>query len=82
MALNTSKPPFNNVNVRKAVIAASDRVALLATQGGPLSGIVATHFIPPGVPGFQQAGSVAGPSGAAYDFVQHPTGDMRWPSRT
>ena len=76
VALNTSKPPFNNVNARKAVIAASDRVALLATQGGPLSGIVATHFIPPGIPGFQQAGGVAGPSGAAYDFVQHPTGDM------
>lgn len=76
VALNTSKPPFNNINVRKAVIAASDRVALLATRGGPLSGIVATHFIPPGIPGFQQAGSVAGPSGAAYDFIQHPTGDI------
>jgi peptide/nickel transport system substrate-binding protein len=37
---------------------------------------LATHFIPPGIPGFQQAGGVAGPAGAAYDFVQHPTGDM------
>jgi peptide/nickel transport system substrate-binding protein len=51
-------------------------VALPAARGGPLSGIVATHFIPPGIPGFHQAGGVAGPSGAAYDFVQHPTGDM------
>ena len=76
VALNTSKPPFNNLDVRKAVIAASDRLALLDTRGGPLAGIVATHFIPPGIPGFQQAGGVAGPSGAQFDFVQHPTGDM------
>jgi peptide/nickel transport system substrate-binding protein len=76
IALNTTKPPFNNIDTRKAVIAASDRVALLATRGGPLSGVLATHFIPPGIPGFQQAGGVAGPAGAAYDFIQHPTGDM------
>jgi peptide/nickel transport system substrate-binding protein len=76
VALNTAKPPFNNLNTRKAVIAATDRVALLATRGGALSGIVATHFIPPGIPGFQQAGGIAGPAGAAYDFIQHPTGDM------
>ena len=76
VALNTAKPPFNNINTRRAVIAATDRAALLATQGGALSGIVATHFIPPGVPGFQQAGGIAGPTGASYDFMQHPTGDM------
>ena len=76
VALNTSKPPFNNIDTRKAVIAASDRMALLDTRGGPLSGILATHFIPPGLPGFEQAGGVAGPSGSGYDFIQHPTGDM------
>jgi peptide/nickel transport system substrate-binding protein len=76
VALNTAKPPFNNLNTRKAVIAATDREALLATRGGALSGKPATHFIPPGVPGFQQAGGIAGPTGAAYDFIQHPTGDM------
>ena len=76
VALNTAKPPFNNIDARKAVIAASNRLALLATRGGSLSGIVATHFIPPGIPGFQQAGGAAGPTGAAYDFIQHPAGDM------
>jgi peptide/nickel transport system substrate-binding protein len=76
IALNTTKPPFNNINARKAVIAASNRLALLDTRGGPLSGAVATHFIPPGIPGFQQAGGYAGPAGAQYDFLQHPTGDM------
>jgi peptide/nickel transport system substrate-binding protein len=76
VALNTSKPPFNNINTRKAVIAASNRYALLDTRGGRLSGVVSTHYIPPGIPGFQQAGGVAGPSGSQYDFVQHPNGDM------
>ena len=77
VALNTQKPPFNNINVRKAVIAASDRNALLATRGGPLTGTVATHFIPPGIPGFQQAGGYKGPSGKQYDFVKHSSGDMK-----
>jgi peptide/nickel transport system substrate-binding protein len=76
IALNTQKPPFNNINTRKAVTAAANRVALLDTRGGPLSGQVETHYIPPGIPGFQQAGGLAGPSGAQYDFIQHPTGDM------
>ena len=76
VALNAAKPPFNNIDTRKAAIAASDRAALLATRGGSLSGIVATHFIPPGIPGFQQAGGAVGPTAAAYDFIQHPTGDL------
>ena len=73
ITLNTSKPPFNNINTRKAVIAASNRNALRDTRGGPLAGGLATHFIPPGIPGFQQAGGVAGPS--TLDFIQHPNGD-------
>ena len=76
VALNTQEPPFNDINVRKAVIAASDRNALLATRGGPLTGVVATHFIPPGIPGFEQAGGYKGPQGKQFDFVQHPGGDM------
>ncbi|MBV8928290.1 MAG: hypothetical protein JO152_04095 [Mycobacteriaceae bacterium] len=74
ITMDTTKPPFNNVNTRKAVIAASNREALRDTRGGPLAGGLATHFIPPGIPGFQQAGGAAGPS--SLDFVQHPTGDM------
>ncbi|MBV9810277.1 MAG: hypothetical protein JO286_24080 [Solirubrobacterales bacterium] len=76
IAFNTTKPPFNNINTRKAVIAAANRVALRDTRGGALAGGLATHFIPPGIPGFQQAGGVAGPSGSQYDFIQHPTGDL------
>jgi peptide/nickel transport system substrate-binding protein len=72
VALNTSEPPFNDINVRKAVIANSDRTALVATRGGPLVGPVATHFLPPEVPGFEEAGGVKGPD---LDFVQNPQGD-------
>jgi len=74
ITLNTSKPPFNNINTRKAVIAASNRNALRDTRGGPLAGGLATHFIPPGIPGYQQAGGAAGPS--TLDYIQHPNGDM------
>lgn len=74
IAFNVTKPPFNNLNTRKAVIAASNRDALRDTRGGELAGGLATHFIPPGIPGYQQAGGAAGPS--SLDFIQHPTGDM------
>lgn len=76
IALNTAKPPFNNLNARKAVIAGSNRYALLATRGGRLEGALEQHFLPPGIPGFQQAGGLNGPSGSQYDFLQHPSGDM------
>jgi peptide/nickel transport system substrate-binding protein len=47
VALNTSKPPFNNVNVRKAVAYVLDRNAMRLTRGGPIDGRIATHFISP-----------------------------------
>jgi peptide/nickel transport system substrate-binding protein len=75
VALNTSKPPFDDIDVRKAVVAGSDREALRQTRGGPLTGPVATHFIPPDIPGFEEAGGLAGPQGEEFDFVQNPKGD-------
>ena len=72
IALNTAKPPFNNVNTRKAVIAASNREALRDTRGGALAGAIATHFIMPGVPGFQQAGGYAGPVWSAVRLPPAP----------
>ena len=75
IALNTSKPPFNDINVRKAVIANSNREALRLTRGGALIGDVATHFIPPNFLGFDEAGGVAGPTGSSFDFVQNTKGD-------
>ena len=56
VALNTTVKPFDRELVRRAAAAALDRVALRATRGGPPLGTVATHFLPPGMPGFQAAG--------------------------
>jgi peptide/nickel transport system substrate-binding protein len=72
-ALNTTVPPFNNINLRKAVIAAQNRAAYLLARGGTLVGQVATHFIYPEVPGYSQAG---GADGFKQDYISHPTGDM------
>jgi peptide/nickel transport system substrate-binding protein len=72
-ALNTAVPPFNNVDLRKAVIAVQNRSAYLLARGGELVGQVMTHFIYPEVPGFQQAGGAAGFN---QDFLAHPDGDM------
>jgi peptide/nickel transport system substrate-binding protein len=73
IALNTAEPPFDDVNVRKAVVANSDRVALRNTRGGELFGPVATHFLPPLIPGFEEAGGLEGDPN--LDFLQSPTGD-------
>lgn len=73
IALNAAKPPFNNVNVRRAALAATDRTALRLTRGGPYIGTVATHFLPPGIPGFDEAGGNAGPG---FDFMK-PTADLQ-----
>jgi len=72
-ALNTTAPPFNNLDLRKAAIAAQNRSAYLLARGGQLVGQVATHFIYPEVPGFQQAG---GDAGFGQDYISHPSGDM------
>ena len=81
IALNMTKPPFGPGNglsaaqaadIRKAVIANSDRTALRNTRGGELFGPVATHFIPPLIPGFDEAGGLQGPN---LDFIKNPNGD-------
>ncbi len=73
IALNTQIPPFDNLNVRKAVIAAVDREALRATRGGEQVGPVAQHYLPPGVPGFEDSGGEAGFDD--FDWMQAPGGD-------
>jgi peptide/nickel transport system substrate-binding protein len=73
IALNTKVKPFDNINVRKAIAAVIDRNALRQTRGGTAVGTVATHFIPPEMPGFAEAGGTAGPG---YDFYKNPNGDL------
>jgi peptide/nickel transport system substrate-binding protein len=72
VSLNTSKPPFDDINVRKAVIANANRTDLRNTRGGELTGPVATHFLPPEFPGFDEAGGLEGPD---LDFIANPDGD-------
>jgi peptide/nickel transport system substrate-binding protein len=72
VALNTTIPPFDDINVRKAVVAAADREALRLERGGELVGPIATHFIPPDIPGFEEAGGLQGPG---VDFLANPQGD-------
>jgi peptide/nickel transport system substrate-binding protein len=72
VSMNTKVKPFDNINVRKAVIADIDRDALRLSRGGPILGDVASHIIPPSLPGFAEAGGVKGPG---YDYLANTAGD-------
>ena len=74
IALNTTVKPLDNVNFRRAIAAVINRNALRLTRGGPVVGTVATHFIPPQMPGFEQAGGTAG--NPADDFYANPNGNV------
>jgi peptide/nickel transport system substrate-binding protein len=73
ISMNSTIKPFDNLNVRKAVVAASDRKALQLTRGGTSAGDLATHYLPFDFPGFEEAGGAKGP---ALDFMANPSGDM------
>ena len=60
-ALNNQAGPFKNVNLRRAVWANLDRAAIVKLRGGSLTGQPGTHFIYPGVNGYDQSGGAAGP---------------------
>jgi peptide/nickel transport system substrate-binding protein len=72
ISLNTTVKPFDDVNVRKAVSAGMDRDALRLTRGGEAIGDIATHYLPPGLAGFEEAGGL---EGFGIDFMQNPKGD-------
>jgi peptide/nickel transport system substrate-binding protein len=73
IALNTTKKPFDNINLRKAVIAGFDRDALRKTRGGDFIGPIAQGFIPPGIPGYEESGGDKGFEG--IDYMANPKGD-------
>ena len=72
VSLNTEAPPFDDIDVRKAVIANANRVDLRNTRGGELTGPVASHFLPPEFPGFDAAGGL---EGSDLDYLANPEGD-------
>jgi peptide/nickel transport system substrate-binding protein len=73
IGLNTKVKPLDDVNVRRAISAVIDRNALRQTRGGPSVGTVATHFLPPGVAGFDDAGGTTGPG---FDFTSNSASNL------
>ena len=73
IAVRTDRPPFDNPDVRRALNAAFDKEALRQAFGGPITGDIPTHFIPPGQPGFDEAG---GEEGTGADFMAQPKGNL------
>ena len=73
IAVRTDRPPFDNADVRRALNAAFDKEALRQAFGGPITGDIPTHFIPPGQPGFDEAG---GEEGTGADFMSQPKGNL------
>ncbi len=73
IALRTDVEPFDNPDVRRALNAAFDKTALRQAFGGPITGDIPTHWIPPGQPGFEEAGGEAGPG---VDFMANESGDL------
>ena len=71
--LNSTIKPLDDINVRKAILAAFDRTAAIKARGGTFVGKPGTHFLPPGMPGFEEAGGEKGPG---FDFLAKPEGDM------
>jgi peptide/nickel transport system substrate-binding protein len=76
IGVNNQVGPFTNEDLRKAFFAALDRAGMNKLTGGSLVTFNATHFIYPTIPGFEQAGGLKGPTGAQFDFDEHPEGDM------
>jgi peptide/nickel transport system substrate-binding protein len=73
IAMNMTIKPFDNINVRKAIIASSNRNALRLTRGGAILGDIANGWIPPGIPGFEEAGGLK--QNTDLDYLANPAGD-------
>jgi peptide/nickel transport system substrate-binding protein len=73
VALDNASGVFKNVDLRRAVWAGLDRAAIVKAKGGSLTSEPATHFIYPGVDGFEQAGGYPGPQ---TDFNANVNGNM------
>jgi peptide/nickel transport system substrate-binding protein len=73
ISFNTTVKPFDNINIRKAIIAASDRNALRLTRGGKILGDIANGYLPPGIPGYDEAGGAK--QNTDLDYLKSPNGD-------
>jgi peptide/nickel transport system substrate-binding protein len=75
ISMDSSRPPFDDINVRKAVIAGFNRVAARQQRGGEALGPIAQHYIPPGMAGFEESGGAK--ADPAFDWMQKPEGDRQ-----
>jgi len=74
ISLDTSHPPFDDLDVRKAVVAGFNRVAARQQRGGEALGPIAEHYIPPGMAGFEESNGVDGWT-SEQDWMAKPEGD-------
>ena len=74
ISFDTSRPPFDDIDVRKAVIAGFNRAAARQQRGGEAIGPIATHLIPPGIAGFEESNGAKGWLDE-MDWVRKPEGD-------
>ena len=74
LAMNTQRPPFDDINIRKAVVAGTDRNALRLARGGAITGPIAWSYLPPDFPGGKQSGGLKPP--ADIDYLQNEQGDL------
>ncbi len=73
VGLDNAHGPFVNVNLRRAAWANLNRAGIIKLKGGSLTSEPATHFIYPGVNGFEQAGGFPGPQ---VDFNKDVNGNL------
>jgi peptide/nickel transport system substrate-binding protein len=52
MALNTQRPPFNNLEARQAINYAANRTAYVKIAGGPSLAVPACQILPPNFPSY------------------------------
>jgi peptide/nickel transport system substrate-binding protein len=73
IAFNTTVKPLDNINVRKAIIAGTNRDALRLTRGGAVLGDIANGWLPPDFPGFKESGGLK--QNTDLDYLKNPKGD-------
>ncbi|MGW2277589.1 ABC transporter substrate-binding protein [Streptomyces sp. NPDC001770] len=72
-AINTKVKPFDNVECRKAVQYAIDKVSVQTAEGGSIRGDVASTVLPPDITGYEKADAYAtdGGKGDAAKAKEH-----------
>ncbi len=68
VTMNTARPPFDSIDVRRAVNLAIDRDYVASLRGGPAAAAVTCQILPPGWPGYEPY----------CPYTTHPDPGGRW----